>query len=253
MDPEIKALVIIPTYNERAALPIITPEILALRPDIGLLIVDDNSPDGTGQVAASLCEQFPGRMWVLHRQEKSGLGSAYLQGFRWAIQNIERVEYLLQMDADRSHDPAAIPSLIEAAASADLVIGSRYINGVRILDWPMERLLLSHISNTVTRKLIGLPLTDCTSGFKCFRRETIKKILAREINARSYDFQVAVNTLCHWLNLTITEVPITFHNRSQGISKLTRSDVIRAASLIFKLGFMRFLPRSIRVAGHKSY
>ena len=242
----IKILVVIPTYNEKDSLPEIAPQVLNLKEDVGLLIVDDASPDGTGQVAETLARNYPQRMWVLHRTGKNGLGSAYLDGFRWGISKLDGVDYFVQMDADGSHDPEAVLSLTEAAKSADLVIGSRYLNGIRILDWPMRRLLLSYISNLVTRYASGLPLTDCTSGFKCFRRATVEKILTKKIDAMSYDFQVEVNANCLWNRFKLVEVPITFHNRTQGNSKLTRADVVRAALMVSKLGFRRFLPLKLR-------
>jgi len=244
---QIRTLVVIPTYNEKYSLPQIAQQVLQLRDNIGLLVVDDASPDGTGQVADDLSRKHPERMWVLHRAVKNGLGSAYLDGFRWGLSHLNGIEYFVQMDADGSHDPAAVLSLEQAAASADLVIGSRYLNGIRILDWPMRRLLLSYISNMVTRLASGLPLTDCTSGFKCFRRATVEKVLTKKIDAMSYDFQVEVNTYCLWSGLKIVEVPITFHNRLKGDSKLTRTDVIRAALMVCTLGFRRLLPHSLRL------
>ena len=248
METNLKTLVIIPTYNERESLPEIVPQVLGQGKSIALLIVDDNSPDGTGETAEELAREFSGRMSVLHRAEKNGLGSAYLDGFRWGLGQSKNLDYFIQMDADGSHNPAEIPSLLAAAQSADLIVGSRYLNGVRILDWPIRRLLLSHVSNTITQLATGLPLTDCTSGFKCFRRKTVEKILSVEIHAKSYDFQVEVNTFCKWLGFRLAEIPITFHNRNQGNSKLTRKDILRAATVVFKLAFLRMLPLRFRFA-----
>ncbi len=241
MPGRLKTLIVIPTFNERESLPGLARQALNLSEDFCLLVVDDNSPDGTGAAAEKSAQEFPGRMWVLHRPGKQGLGSAYINGFLWGLARPERFGYFIQMDADGSHEPSSIPDLLKAAESADLAIGSRYIGGVRVLDWPMRRLLLSYLSNVLVRVATGLPLSDCTSGFKCFPRRTMERIPWEKIHAMSYDFQIEVNFFCRSIGLRLQEVPITFLNRNQGASKLSRADIIRAAGALRRLALQRII------------
>ncbi len=236
-----KALVVIPTFNERESLTGIVQRLLKSQEDISVLIIDDNSPDGTGIAAEQLARESANRVWVIHRSAKLGLGSAYIKGFQWGLSR--EFELFLEMDADGSHDPASVSSLLGAAVSADVVIGSRYLNGVRVLDWPMRRLLLSYLSNIFTRWSTGLPLTDCTSGFKCFHRRVLEQIRLDKIVTTSYDFQVEMNTLSMWHGFTFKEVPITFSNRIYGISKLSKADVLKAIIAVMRLGWQRIWMR----------
>ena len=185
-----RALVIIPTYNEAKNLAQIIPAILRQDPRIEILVVDDNSPDGTGDIADRLA-QAKSRIHVLHRQAKEGLGRAYLAGFRWGLE--QKYDVLLEMDADFSHDPAFLPAFLRAIEDADLVLGSRYATGVNVINWPISRLLLSLGANLYARLVTGLPLTDSTAGFKCFRREVLEAIPLERVKSGGYAFQIEMS------------------------------------------------------------
>jgi dolichol-phosphate mannosyltransferase len=186
-----RALVIMPTYNEAANLPTIVPRVLEQDERIDVLIIDDNSPDGTGRVADGLAAGGE-RVHVLHRSGKLGLGSAYLRGFEWGLER--GYAYLLEMDSDHSHDPKYLPDLLHAASEQyDLVIGSRYVSGVNVINWPMSRLLLSWVANKYARVITGLPLSDSTAGFKCFRREVLEAIDFSRVGSTGYTFQIEMD------------------------------------------------------------
>jgi dolichol-phosphate mannosyltransferase len=228
----LKPFVIIPTYNERDNIVRLADEVLRQHPSINILIVDDNSPDGTGRIADELAAREP-RIRVLHRPGKLGLGSAYREGFRMALDL--GADYLIEMDADFSHDPKVLPVFLEAAASWDLVIGSRYLNGVSVVNWPLRRLMLSYFASVYTRLVTGLKIMDCTSGFKCFRREAIEAIDLDRVRSDGYSFQIEMNYRCREKGLRMTEVPIIFIDRHAGTSKISRKIVREAIVMVWKL------------------
>jgi dolichol-phosphate mannosyltransferase len=227
-----KALVVIPTYNELINIRGIAAEVLGTSPDTDLLIVDDNSPDGTGAVADELASQT-GRVFVLHRAGKQGLGSAYIEGFKFGLKN--GYDYIMEMDADFSHDPREIPNFLEAARESDVVIGSRYVDGVRILNWPIKRLLLSYFASVYTRTITGLKMIDCTSGFKCFRREALEALDLDRVHSDGYSFQIELNFLCYKKGFRIKEIPIVFTERKAGHSKMNKGIVLEALFVVWLL------------------
>lgn len=236
-----KALVIIPTYNERENIEPLVKAILALPVKVDVLIVDDNSPDGTGEIADRLSQQFP-QVHVMHRTEKNGLGRAYCAGFAWALER--DYEYIIEMDGDFSHNPADIPSFLEAAKNADLVIGSRYSNGIRVINWPLKRLMLSLGAAKYVQLITGMPITDPTGGFKCFRRHTLQSINLNEIRSNGYSFQIEMSHKVWRQGMKIVEVPIVFTDRFQGKSKMSRKIVWEAVWMVWRLLFQNHLRRS---------
>ncbi|WP_136514085.1 polyprenol monophosphomannose synthase [Geomonas edaphica] len=228
----IKPIVVIPTYNERDNLEKLVREILALDPAVELLVVDDNSPDGTGQLADRLGAET-GRVSVMHRSGKLGLGSAYREGFARALDM--GADLVVQMDADFSHDPAMIPYFFEEARQADLVIGSRYLNGVSVVNWPLRRLMLSYFASVYTRVITGLTISDCTSGFKCFRADTLRAIDLSSIRSDGYSFQIEMNYRCKEKGFLISEIPIIFIDRHAGTSKMSKRIVREAVVMVWKL------------------
>lgn len=227
-----KVLVVIPTYNERDNILRIIPEVLAQDTRITILVVDDNSPDGTGDVVQKLALREP-RVLLLRRAGKLGLGSAYREGFRIALQ--EGASHIIEMDADFSHDPKSLPSLLKESESYDLVIGSRYKTGVSVVNWPIRRLLLSYCATIYTRTITGLKVSDCTSGFKCFRREVLEAINLDKVCSDGYSFQIEMNFLCMEKGFRIGEVPIIFIDRHAGSSKMSKKIVREAVLMVWKL------------------
>lgn len=228
-----RVLVILPTYNERRNLPDIVPAVLAQDARIDVLVVDDASPDGTGEVADRLAEESP-RVSVLHREGKKGLGSAYRDGFRRGLGAGYR--FLLEMDADFSHDPEYLPELIEAAEEQyDVVAGSRYLKGVNVINWPMGRLLLSWFANKYARWITGLPVTDSTSGFKCFRREVLEAIDFSRVHSTGYAFQIEMSFRAWQKGYRVGEVPIVFVDREVGESKMSGAIVREAVWKVWAL------------------
>jgi dolichol-phosphate mannosyltransferase len=227
-----RALVVLPTYNERVNLPLIVPQILEQDPRFEVLIVDDNSPDGTGQLADELAGANP-RVHVMHRAEKAGLGKAYLAGFRWALDR--GYDYVLEMDADFSHDPKFLGQLLAAAKDADLVIGSRYRAGVNVINWPISRLLLSIGANQYARWVTGLPLTDSTAGFKCFRREVLEAIDFEKVRSNGYSFQIEMSFRAWKKGFRLVEIPIVFTDRMEGQSKMNKRIVREAIWMVWWL------------------
>ncbi len=228
----VKAIVIIPTYNERDNIHRLAVEILAQHPSLQILFVDDNSPDGTGEIADELAAQDQ-RIRVMHRPGKLGLGAAYRAGFAMALEM--GADYLIQMDADFSHDPGVLPVFLETIQQCDLVIGSRYLNGVSVVNWPIRRLMLSVFASYYTRVITGLPVRDCTSGFKCFRRSTMEGIDLDTVRSDGYSFQIEMNYRCREKGLKIVEVPIIFIDRHAGSSKMSKKIVREAVILVWKL------------------
>jgi dolichol-phosphate mannosyltransferase len=240
----VETLVIIPTYNEKENIREIAATVLGVGSGIELLVIDDNSPDGTGALVDGLAAVNP-RVHVIHRPGKLGLGSAYITGFGWALANTD-ARYVFEMDADFSHDPRAIPQFLEAIASNDVVVGSRYIKGISVVNWPLERLILSYAANRYTHFVTGLPLRDATGGFKCFRREVLKALPLDRIRSDGYSFQIEVNFICWKKGFRITEIPILFVDRRVGISKMSKKIVREAAFMVWRLRFMN--PRKWRAA-----
>ncbi len=226
-------LVVMPTYNESRNLGEIVPQVLAQDPRLEVLVVDDNSPDGTGEIADRLAEVHQGRVHVLHRELKEGLGRAYLAGFRWALDR----EYarVFEMDSDHSHDPKYLKDLIATTDTADLALGSRYLTGVNVINWPMSRLLLSYFANLYVRWITGMPLTDATGGFKCFRRPVLEKIPLTAIKSDGYVFQIEMSFRAWKLGFSLVEVPIVFTDRVAGQSKMTRKVVREAVWMVWWL------------------
>jgi dolichol-phosphate mannosyltransferase len=229
------ALVLIPTYNERDNLPLIVAGVLA-HPFTRILVIDDGSPDGTGAIADQLAEDHRGRVSVMHRQGARGLGRSYLDGFRTAIQS--DADFVCQMDADLSHDPKFLPSLVAAAQSGGgLVIGSRYREGGSVENWPLRRKMLSAFANAYIRAATGLRVRDCTSGYRCWRREALAKIPLDAITSDGYSFLVEVTFQAARAGLTIDEVPIVFVERQLGASKLSSGVLIESMITPWKLAF----------------
>ncbi|MCD6382655.1 MAG: polyprenol monophosphomannose synthase [Candidatus Hydrothermae bacterium] len=231
-----KGVVVVPTYNERENIEELIEKTLSTSPDIDILIVDDNSPDGTGEIAEKIAKENP-RVKVLHRPGKMGLGSAYVEGFKWALE--KGYDFIMEMDADFSHNPEDIPRFIEKIKEYDLVIGSRYTDGVSVVNWPISRLLLSYFANIYARTVTGVPIMDLTGGFKCFRREVLESINLDTIMSDGYAFQIEMNYRAYKKGFRITEIPIIFIERRAGSSKMSKKIVWEAFWLVWKLRFGR--------------
>ena len=226
-------LVNILTYNEKENVAPIAMAVLAECPQADLLFVDDNSPDGTGALGDQLAASNP-RINILHREKKQGLGRAYLAGFRWALER-PQYQFIMEMDADFSHDPKAVAQLREAAQDADLVLGSRYVGGLRVINWPLNRLILSTGAAFYVRMITGMPFTDPTGGFKCFRREVLAAINLDEIHSNGYSFQIEMTHTAWHLGFRIVESPIVFEERREGQSKMSSGIVNEALWMVWKL------------------
>lgn len=240
-----RTLLVVPTYNESDNLPTLAQALLALRAagdgpigDLDLLIVDDNSPDGTGQIADDLAAEQPGVVNVMHRPAKSGLGRAYVEGFSWAIER--GYDAVAQMDADLSHDPKDLPKLLAAAqAGADVVIGSRYLNGISVINWPLRRILLSLGANEYVRRVTGLPIHDGTSGFRVYRTQALRAMDLPTIRSNGYSFQVEMSYRAYLCACRIVEVPIVFTERRAGHSKMSRGVILESALMPWRLRLRR--------------
>jgi dolichol-phosphate mannosyltransferase len=233
-----KTLVIIPTYNELENLPKLLPDVFSADENIDILIVDDNSPDGT---AAYVEEEIKknSRLNMIKRESKMGLGTAYIAGFKYALER--NYDCIFEMDADFSHDPAEIPRFLEEINDFDLVIGSRYKNGVNVINWPMSRLLLSWFANFYTRFITGMPIKDATGGYKCFSRKVLEAINLDEINSNGYAFQIEMNFKAWKKGFKIKEIPIIFLDRIKGKSKMSKKIVREAVWMVWKLRFKSML------------
>jgi dolichol-phosphate mannosyltransferase len=232
-----ETLIIIPTYNERENIGILIPAIRGVLPGVHILVVDDSSPDNTSAYVKELAASL-GNVFVLDRSRKEGLGKAYVAGFRWALER--PYGYIFEMDADFSHDPKYLPDFLEAIKENDLVIGSRYKTGVNVVNWPMSRLLLSYFANVYARVVTGIPVRDCTGGFKCFRRAVLEALDLRSIASSGYSFQIEINFYSWKKGFRITEIPIVFTDRKRGASKISRG-IIREA-LVLVLWKLRIAP-----------
>ena len=227
-----KTLIIIPTYNEINNLQKLLPYILNTYPELHVLIVDDNSPDGTAKFVEDLGSSDQ-RVRILKRERKMGLGTAYVAGFKYMLSN--GYDAVIQMDADYSHDPIEIKNFLEKIKTHDLVIGSRYINGVRVINWPMGRLLLSYFANLYTGVVTGMPVKDATGGFKCFKREVLESINLDKIKSNGYSFQIEMNYKAWKNKFKLCEIPITFMDRVHGTSKMSKKIVYEAVFMVWKL------------------
>ncbi|NWF50118.1 MAG: polyprenol monophosphomannose synthase [Ignavibacteriaceae bacterium] len=227
-----KILVIIPTYNELQNIKNLIPEVLSKDERIDILIVDDNSPDNTADYVEELSKSNQ-RVKLIKRPFKMGLGTAYLSGFKYALE--KSYDYIFEMDADFSHDPDEIPAFIEAIQDADLVLGSRYINGVRVLNWPMQRLLLSFFASVYTKIITGLPVRDATGGYKCFRRKVLESIDLDRVKSNGYSFQIEMTFKAYKKGFRIKEIPIVFVDRVKGKSKMSKKIVREAVIMVWIL------------------
>jgi dolichol-phosphate mannosyltransferase len=228
-----RALVIVPTYNERENITRLVDAVLYQDPRIDVLIMDDGSPDGTGQLADEIAAMNP-RVNVIHRPSKMGLGTAYVAGFKWALQR--SYAYVFEMDADFSHDPAHLPQFLSSIQEADLVLGSRYRDGrVTVVNWPVGRLLLSYFANVYARVVTGLQLYDATGGFKCFRRSVLEAINLDDVRSNGYAFQIEMSFRAWRRGFRIVEIPIVFVDRTEGVSKMSKKIVREAIWMVWRL------------------
>jgi len=228
------SLIIIPTYNEADNVSKIIPEVLAQDEGFNVLIVDDNSPDGTAKLVKEMQETNP-RIHLIERASKLGLGTAYVAGFKYALSH--GFDFVFEMDADFSHDPKMLVKLLTKAEDCDLVIGSRYISGVNVVNWPLRRLILSYSANLYTRIITGLPVKDATAGFKCYRRAVLESFDLDSIKSNGYSFQIETNFLAWKHGFRVREVPIVFTDRREGVSKMSKHIVYEAAWMVWKLKF----------------
>lgn len=234
-----KTLVVIPTYNEAQNIQLICQAVFDLKiRGLSVLVVDDNSPDGTADRVRQL-QKSNSNIELIVREEKLGLGSAYVRGFEFAIER--KFDYILEMDADFSHDPREIPSFLLAIQEYDLVIGSRYIQGVNVINWPLSRLMLSYFANVYTRWITGMPIQDSTSGYKCFRRNVLEAINLDKITSDGYAFQIEMDFKAWKLGFKLKEIPIIFVDRFIGQSKMSKKIVREAAWVVWKLKFLSLL------------
>ena len=227
-----KILAISPTYNEKKNIAELINRITLIPTEIDLLIIDDNSPDGTADIVKSYMVENK-HIFILEREKKLGLGTAYCEGFKWALDR--GYDLIVQIDADLSHNPDDIPRMVEMSKSADLVIGSRYIDGVNVVNWPMRRLLLSYGANLYAQIFIRFPIKDSTGGFKCFKRDVLESIDLSKIYSEGYSFQIEMNFLTWIKGFKIVEIPIVFTDRTVGESKMNRAIVIEAILMVPKL------------------
>jgi dolichol-phosphate mannosyltransferase len=233
-------LIIIPTYNERDNIDVMLQRILALPYGFEVLVVDDGSPDGTGDVVEQWSHRDP-RVHLLRRPGKMGLGSAYRDGFRFALDH--GAELIFEMDADFSHDPDALGGFLDAVRDADVVLGSRYLNGVSVVNWPLSRLFLSYFANVYTRWITGLPVRDATGGFKCFRRRALEAVQLDRVRSDGYAFQIEMTFKCWRKGMRIREIPILFVDRRVGVSKMSRHVIWEAAGMVWRLRLVDLLGR----------
>lgn len=234
------SLIVIPTYNESDNIERLVKALFDLGQELEVLIVDDNSPDGTGAMADGLAAADD-RVHVLHRPGKLGLGSAYIQGFKFALER--GYDLIFEMDADFSHDPSYIPHFLEKIREYDVVLGSRYVQGVNVINWPMSRLLLSYFANVYSRIVTGLPIKDATGGFKCFRSSALKAIDLDQVKSDGYSFQIEMTFKCWRRGFRICEMPIIFYDRQKGHSKMSKRIVREAVWMVWRLRLLSLLRR----------
>lgn len=242
------SIVIIPTYNERENIEAIIRAVFSLEKFFHILIIDDHSPDGTAGIVKSLQQEFPDRLFIIERTGKLGLGTAYIAGFKWCI--ARRYDYIFEMDADFSHDPEDLPRLYEACAcgGADVAVGSRYITGVNVVNWPMSRILMSYFASKYVRMVTRLPVRDTTAGFVCYRREVLETIELDKIRFKGYAFQIEMKFTAYKCGFSIKEVSVVFVNRKLGVSKMNGSIFGEALFGVLQLavsGWFRKYPKKI--------
>ena len=224
-----KILIITPTYNEIANIDLLLNTILLEYPYVHLLVVDDSSPDGTGDFVLSH-NSYDSRLFLISRPGKMGLGSAYCEGFKWALSR--EYDKIIQIDADLSHNPKYLSKMIDESNHCDLVIGSRYINGVNVVNWPMNRLILSYLANLYCRFILGIKIKDFTGGFKCFNRKVLDSIDISRVKSEGYSFQIEINLKAHVNGMSIKEIPIIFNDRACGTSKMSKKVIFEAIYMV---------------------
>jgi len=229
-----KSIIIIPTYNELNNIQKLVPLLRSEYPEVDILVVDDNSPDGTGKVVKEISEK-DSSVKLIEREGKLGLGTAYVRGFKYMLEN--DYDIAIEMDADFSHDPKVVRTFLKEIEENDLVLGSRYSDGVNVVNWPMSRLLLSYFANIYTKVITGMPVYDATGGYKCFRREVLKSINLDKVTSNGYSFQIEMNFKAWKKGFKIKEVPIVFVDRTEGSSKMSKSIVYEAIFMVWKLRF----------------
>ena len=240
-----QTLIIVPTYNERENLPRMAQRLLSLPLPVDLLVVDDSSPDGTGKIADDLAAKHP-EIHALHRAEKNGLGRAYIAGFKWALER--GYEFIFEMDCDFSHNPDDIPAFLDAAKNqdADLVLGSRYSGGVRVINWPLKRLMLSRSAGIYVKVITGMPFSDPTGGYKCFRGRALRAVNLDDVRSNGYSFQIEMTHRLWRAGFKVIEVPIIFTDRLEGHSKMSRDIVREALVMVWRLWVQNGLRRRPR-------
>lgn len=245
------SIVIIPTYNERENIENIIRAVFGLEKKFHILIIEDGSPDGTAAIVRTLQEEFPDRLFMVERKGKLGLGTAYIAGFKWALER--HYEYIFEMDADFSHNPNDLPRLYVACAEqgGDVAIGSRYISGVNVVNWPMGRVLMSYFASKYVRIVTGLPVHDTTAGFKCYRRQVLETIDLDHIRFKGYAFQIEMKFTAYKCGFRITEVPVIFINRELGTSKMNSSIFGEAVFGVIKLKLSSWFRNYPQKAGAK--
>ncbi len=238
-----RKIVIIPTYNEKENIEKIVRAVFALEGDFNILVIDDGSPDGTRDIVVRLQEEFPERLFLIERSGKLGLGTAYITGFKWALE--KGYDYIFEMDADFSHNPEDLPRLYRACAEdgADLAIGSRYCNGISVINWPIGRVIMSYYASVYVRTVLGMKVYDTTAGFKCYRRKVLETIDLDRISMYGYGFQIEMKYSCYKLGFKIKEVPIIFVDRKEGTSKMSGSIFGEAFWGVLRLKFRKIKPR----------
>lgn len=240
MSAAIEKIVILPTYNERENVGAMLGRLMALPFGLHVLVVDDGSPDGTAEIVKEWCASEP-RVQLLQRAGKLGLGSAYREGFRWALDR--GAEYVFEMDCDFSHDPDSIAEFLRHAEHHDLVLGSRYLHGVTVVNWPLSRLILSYSANLYTRLITGLPIKDATGGFKCFRRRALEAVRLDRVRSDGYAFQIEMTFKLWRKGFRIQEIPIVFVDRAAGVSKMNRRIILEAVFMVWRLRLLDWFGR----------
>lgn len=235
-----KKIVIIPTYNEKENIAKIIRAVFSLEGDYHIIVIDDGSPDGTGAIVKDLRKEFPDRLFLIEREGKSGLGTAYITGFKWSLD--KGYDFIFEMDADFSHNPADLPRLLEACTEggADLAIGSRYCNGVSVVNWPIGRIVMSFYASVYTRTMLGMKVYDTTAGFKCYRRKVLERINLDDVRMKGYGFQIEMKYTAYRLGFKIVEVPVIFVNRKEGTSKMSSGIFGEAFWGVIRMRFRKF-------------
>ena len=238
-----KKIIIIPTYNEIENIEKMLRKVMGLEDGFNVLIIDDGSPDGTAAVVKDLMKKFPERIFIIERSGKLGLGTAYITGFKWCVAH--GYDYIFEMDCDFSHNPDDLPRLYRACSEdgADLAIGSRYCNGISVINWPIGRVIMSYYASVYVRKMLGMKVYDCTAGFKCYRRKVLETIDFDRIRMHGYGFQIEMKYNAYKLGFKIKEVPIIFVDRTEGVSKMSSSIFGEAFWGVIKLRFRKIKPR----------